>query len=99
MTVMEDLLGRRREINSILGFYADFLNELSDILEKKGITIGYAAVRARAFKLLDETLTSRELDGILLVEGDLRGRFPGVERRLKELLRMGIAGSLYSRGE
>jgi hypothetical protein len=99
MTVTENPLERRRKINSILGFYADFLKGLSEALEKKGNPLGYEAVRARAFSLLDETLTGRELDSLLMIEGELSGRFPGVEQRLKELLRIGIEGSLNSRKE
>jgi hypothetical protein len=99
MTLTENPLERRKKINSILGLYAGFLQGLSDALEMKGYTPGYEAVRARAFKLLDETLTGPELDCLLMIGGELRGRFPGVEQRLKELLRMGIEGSLCSRDD
>jgi uncharacterized protein (UPF0264 family) len=33
-----------------------------------------------------------------MIEGELKGRFPWVERRIKELLRNEITGSLISRG-
>ncbi|MEW6144731.1 MAG: hypothetical protein AB1598_06890 [Thermodesulfobacteriota bacterium] len=97
MTVKENPLERRNKINSILGYYTDFLKGLSDALEKRGNPLGYETVRARAFKLLDETLAGPELDGLLMIEGELRGRFPGVEHRIKELLRIGIEGPLDHR--
>ncbi len=95
---MESVFERRKKINSILGFYADFLKELSETLWEGGNAPGYPDVRARAFRVLDETLTGTELDAVLMIEGELKGRFPGVERRIKELLRNEITGSLISRG-
>jgi len=96
---MESSLEKRKKINSVLAIYSGFLNELAVTLERKEIAADYPAVRERAFRVLDETLSESELDALLLIEGKLRGRFPGVERRIKELLRKEIADSLAACGK
>ena len=46
--------------------------------------------------VIDKTLSGSELDALLMIEVKLRGRFPGVERRIKELLRKEIVDSVVA---
>ncbi|MFI5322953.1 MAG: hypothetical protein ACHQ6U_05355 [Thermodesulfobacteriota bacterium] len=93
---MECAFERRKKINSILAIYSGFLNELSETLGQKSIFKDYPAVRERAFRVIDETLSEGELDALLMIKGELSGRFPGVKMRIKELLRKEILDSLLS---
>jgi hypothetical protein len=93
---LESALERRKKINSLIAIYSSFLSELSETLVRRSIAADYPAVRKRAFSVIDETLSGRELDVLLMIEGELGGRFPGVERRMKEILRREILNSFVS---
>ena len=93
---MESPLERRKKINSILAIYSGFLNELSENLGQKNIVTDYPSIRERAFMVIDKTLSGSELDALLMIEVKLRGKFPGVERRIKELLRKEIVDSVVA---
>ena len=75
---MESALERRKKINSLIAIYSGFLSELLETLVRRSIAADYPAVRERAFSVIDETLSRRELGALLMIEGELGGRFPGV---------------------
>ena len=87
---MNEFSAKKRQIESLLALYDDFLLTLSGSLGGAD----YAKVREEAFCILDRTLTSKELSAMLAIEGSLRDRFPGVRNRIKELLRAEITRSL-----
>lgn len=87
---MNELSGKKRQIETLLTLYDDFLLTLSGSLGGAD----YGKVREEAFGILDRTLTSKELSAMLAIEGSLRDRFPGVRNRIKELLRIEITRSL-----
>lgn len=87
---MDEIPGKKRQIETVLALYDDFLSELADSLGG----MDYGEVRAEAFGVLERTLTSRELYAMLAMEGSLRDRFPGVRVRIKELLRAEITRAL-----
>jgi hypothetical protein len=93
---MESALERRKKINSVLAIYSGFLDELSEDLGHKNIVTDYPSIRERAFMVIDKALSGRELEALLMIEGKLRGKFPGVERRIKELLRKEIIDSVVA---
>ncbi len=95
---MENVFARRKMINTVLTHYSDFLDELSVELKAGGREAEFPRVGSEAFRVLDEKLTDSELSVVLKIEGPLRGRFPGVENRIRELLRKEIAGSFLTRG-
>lgn len=93
---MNNVFTRRKMINTILTHYSDFLAELCGDLNAGGKEINLPRVRSEAFRVLDEKLADGELSALLKIEGPLRGMFPGVENRIRELLRKEIADSLLT---
>lgn len=87
---MNEFFGKKKQIETLLTLYDDFLFELARAL---GVA-DYGKVRAEAFGVLDRTLTPRELSAMLAIEGSLRDRFPGVRNRIKELLGAEITRAL-----
>ena len=87
---MDDISGKKRQIETVLALYDDFLFELAGTLDGAD----YGRVREEAFGVLERTLTPRELSAMLAIEGSLRDRFPGVRNRIKELLKAEITRAL-----
>ena len=87
---MDEIPGKKRQIETVLALYDDFLFELADAIDGAD----YGTVREEAFGVLDRTLTPRELSAMLAIEGSLRDRFPGVRNRIKELLKAEITRAL-----
>ena len=87
---MNEISGKKRQIETVLALYDDFLSELADALDGAD----YYRVREEAFGVLGRTLTPRELSAMLAIEGSLRDRFPGVRNRIKELLKAKITRAL-----
>ncbi|MCC6712796.1 MAG: hypothetical protein IT344_05470 [Candidatus Dadabacteria bacterium] len=87
---MDGISGKKRQIETVLALYGDFLSDLARALGRTD----YAKVRAAAFGVLDRALTPRELSAMLAMEGGLRDRFPGVRKRIRELLGAEIARAL-----
>ncbi len=87
---MNEIPGKKRQIETVLALYDDFLFELAGTLDGAD----YGTVREEAFCVLDRTLTPRELSAMLAIEGSLRDRFPGVRNRIKELLKAEITRAL-----
>lgn len=87
---MNEFSGKKRQIETLLTLYDDFLLTLTDSLGGAD----YGKVRKEAFGILERTLTPRELSAMLAIEGSLRDRFPGVRNRIKELLRIEITLAL-----
>ena len=79
---------KNNKIDIVLTLYGDVLYELSERIDKKGVD--YDAVRNAAHEVLDESLTDSELTAILKLEGSLNGKFPGVQSRLKKLLKVQV---------
>ena len=88
------MLARRKMINTILSNYGDFLAELCDALNANGLLIDLPGLRSEAACVLDKRLSENELTALIQIEGVLKGRFPGVENRIKELLQKEITDSL-----
>ena len=87
---IDEISGKKRQIETVLALYDDFLFELAGTLDG----VDYGRVREEAFGVLDRTLTPRELSAMLAIEGSLRDRFPGVRNRIKELLKAEITRAL-----
>lgn len=87
---MDGISGKKRQIETVLALYGDFLYGLARSLGGAD----YGRVREEAFGVLDRTLTPRELSAMLAIEGSLRDRFPGVRNRIKELLGAEITRAL-----
>lgn len=87
---MNEFSGKKRQIETLLTLYGDFLLTLSASLGGAD----YGKVREEAFDILDRTLTPKELSAMLAIEGSLKERFPGVRNRIKELLRIEITRAL-----
>jgi hypothetical protein len=92
---MDGISGKKRQIETVLALYEDFLFELAGTLDGAD----YGKLREEAFGVLDRTLTPGELSAMLAMEGSLRDRFPGVRNRIKELLRAEIARALAEDAE
>jgi len=87
---MNESSGKKRQIETLLALYDDFLLTLSGSLGGAD----YWKVREEASGILDRTLTTKELSAMLAIEGSLKDRFPGVRNRIKELLRAEITRAL-----
>lgn len=94
---MANMIAKRRMINEILGRYVDFLDELREVLNASGLQIDSPRLRSEAACALDRRLSENELSALVQIEGALKGRFPGVENRIKELLQKEITASLLKR--
>ena len=77
-----------RKIDIVLTLYGDVLYELSQRINQRGVD--YGAVKRAAREVLDESLTDMDLTTVLKLEGSLNGRFPGVQSRLKNLLKVEV---------
>jgi len=86
---------KKRQIETLLSLYDDFLLTLSGSLGGAD----YGKVREEAFGILDRTLTTKELSAMLAIEGSLKDRFPGVRNRIKELLSAEITSALDEKKE
>ena len=94
---MENMLARRKKINTVLSNYTDFLAELCDALNSIGLRVDLPRLRSEAACVLDKRLSENELSALVQIEGALKGRFPGVENRVKQLLSGEITESLLKR--
>jgi len=79
---------KSQKIDIVLTLYGDVLYELSQRINQRGID--YGAVKRAAHEVLDESLTDMDLTAILKLEGSLNGKFPGVQSRLKNLLKVRV---------
>ena len=87
---------KKQKIDIVLTLYGDILYDLTETIDKNGID--YDTIRREAHKVLDESLTNRELSAILKLEGSLNGKFPGVQSRIKNLLRGQVRERLLNPG-
>jgi len=85
---------KNQKIDIVLTLYGDVLYNLTESINQNGAD--YDTVRRAAHKVLDESLTSGELSAILKLEGSLNGKFPGVQNRVKSLLRVKVRNRLLS---
>lgn len=92
---MNEYSGKKRQIETLLSLYDDFLLTLADSLGGAD----YGKVREEASGILDRTLTTKELSAMLAIEGSLRDKFPGVRNRIKELLKAEITRALGEKKE
>jgi hypothetical protein len=79
---------KSQKIEIVLTLYGDILYDISQMVDHKGID--YDAVKRAAHEVLDESLTDTDLTAILRLEGSLNGKFPGVQTRLKNLLKVQV---------
>ena len=79
---------KNHKIDIVLTIYGDTLYDLTQKIGRKGVD--YDAVKKTAHEVLDESLTDSDLTAILKLEGSLNGKFPGVQSRLKNLLRVEV---------
>ena len=79
---------KNQKIEIVLTLYGDILYDISQRIDQKGID--YDTVKRAAHEVLDESLTDMELSTILKLEGSLNGKFPGVQSRLKSLLKVQV---------
>lgn len=79
---------KNQKIDIVLTLYGDTLYDLSQRIDQKGV--GYDDVKRAAHEVLDESLTDKDLTAILKLEGSLNGKFPGVQSRLKNLLKVQV---------
>lgn len=91
------MLGRRKKVKAILSNYSDFLQELCDTLNANGLQIDLPGLMSEAVSVLEDRLADSELSALLQIEGTLKGKFPGVENRIKRLLGEEITDSLFKR--
>lgn len=79
---------KNQKIDIVLTLYGDILYDISQRIDEKGVN--YDAVKKAAHEVLDESLTDMDLTAILKLEGSLNGKFPGVQSRLKNLLKVQV---------
>ena len=79
---------KNNKIDIVLTIYGDILYDLSQKLGQKDLD--YDKVKETAHEVLNESLTDVDLTAILKLEGSLNGKFPGVQNRLKNLLRVEV---------
>ncbi len=79
---------KSQKIDIALTLYGDILYDISQRFDHRGID--YDAVKRAAHEVLDESLTDTDLTAILRLEGSLNGKFPGVQNRLKNLLKVQV---------
>ncbi len=79
---------KNQKIDIVLTLYGDILYELTQRINQKAVD--YDAVKSAAREVLDESLTDMDLSTILKLEGSLNGKFPGVQNRLKNLLKVQV---------
>lgn len=79
---------KNNKIDIVLTLYGDILYDLSQKIGRKDID--YDAVKRAAHEVLEESLTDMDLSSILKLEGSLNGKFPGVQSRLKKLLKVQV---------
>lgn len=79
---------KNQKIDIVLTLYGDILYDISQRIDQKGLD--YDAVKRAAHEVLDESLTDIDLTAILKLEGSLNGKFPGVQNRLKNLLKVQV---------
>ena len=79
---------KNQKIDIVLTIYGDILYDLSQKVGQKDVD--YDAVKETAHKVLNESLTDSDLTAILKLEGSLNGKFPGVQNRLKDLLKVQV---------
>lgn len=96
---MSNMIARRKMINEILSRYGDFLAELCRYLNASGLHIDLPGLRSRAVILLDEKLSENELSALNLIAGGLYEKFPGVDNRIKQLLRKEITDYIRGHGK
>lgn len=79
---------KNQKIDIVLTIYSDLLYDLTQKLDGRGVD--YDAVKETAHEVLNESLTDGDLTAILKLEGSLNGKFPGVQSRLKDLLKVQV---------
>ena len=79
---------KNQKIDIVLTIYGDILYDITRSLGRKDLD--YEAVKETAHEVLDESLTDTDLTAILKLEGSLNGKFPGVQNRLKNLLKVQV---------
>ena len=85
---------KNQKIGIVLTLYGDILYDIAQKIDKKGVD--YDTVKRAAHEVLDESLTDTDLTAILKLEGSLNGKFPGVQSRLKNLLRVQVKKRLLN---
>lgn len=79
---------KNQKIDIVLTIYGDILYDLSQKLGGKDLD--YEAVKETAHEVLNDSLSDGDLTAILKLEGSLNGKFPGVQNRLKNLLKVQV---------
>ena len=76
---------RKERIKAVISIYEEDLLALYKTVKTANSNIDFADLKDNAFHILNESLTDEELTAILKLEGSLKGKFPGVQNRLRKL--------------